>query len=1145
MISRYFLGVLYGLFLILVLTPFQSSHARQDTNVQCQTGMCDEETNGGGGGGGGGGSPLTVHLKNDALDRELAPWSCSLETARISLTNYLESIEGTPDSLNLEPLTTSEVGDTIETAAYLESKSELQTPWSGQIKSFHFVYKQYAEIPGVDPIIVDQSHISFLVKCDTVTGDTRLTSLRGKYFGSMALRGEYIIKFDSGFNRLAAFALAVSQLESCESVIDTPRFFAIPGTTRLVEALELITTTDGEICGSPPIPYGRSIVVTAQQNIYIYDDTSGLGSDITGQVSAYVMGGGPFTGDEGNLVEVPLAELEVEAYNGSTCFEDTTGINGDYSISSATGSLSCIYRLPREYQTNSCGLPRGNMIQIKDALGSILNESISCSSGSTIDYTFNAPGSDRERYTPQTNVYYHTEKAHKWLFDLLSPADQTTLNSQTVKAYVNTDDGDCQAEHQFGARTMHFSQQGAKCYNMAFDSPIYHEYGHFVDNIFGQVERSNNVELAMSEGWGDVFSSYMTENPYIGYGMYKDSQTDGYVLRNLYDPVKWIDPACLNTVNPGSVCGPSNNEDCECNPDEDAAAQACTDLSTTEEILECRRYHYGQVWASMIFKLRERIAGENAGDPDYVNRLVVSALTADVQSIEDGLSKILNSDIPSSRIIGTEPPHLCTVQGVAREYGFNLELIPELDNFDDCFLKTYPEDSTPGNHSMFNSLMRDSEDNFYVSGYSNNDLTTRQYYHKKIDEFGNVLGSWSTSVYPSVFTGYDDRGKAAIEVGGEYYVLGRAGSVYNNPGANFWLGKVNKNNGSLNAEYGPFGTPPSGGVDGPLLPQWLDMAQSIQPIDGGTNGYVIAGLTQTQTSGNQNCTPPIDPNYQGSTPWPGEPGGPPAIPCADAFIGYLDSNLNPEFTSTTGLYTFSSASGYSDVFHEARQISSGELLIAGMVKNSSRDAVLLKVGARQPLSSATWYTNFSTDDQVFRDFIEVKYSGSPDGFLVVGYTQGADKNEALLIRRLSNDFTPGWEGIYDTPSSINREKATSVRQYADESGFLVAGISSSALGGETGKTVLMKLDNNGNQIWCKKYPHFYTDIQGPNLALTSDGTGFLITGQYYEEDIGLSAAVMRITLDGDAPTTIKSCGYDTPPAARNNPRQPGRMTRGF
>ena len=1113
--------------LLLVIFPLLifTKNAYAALPPMCVEDPFGEGCGGIGGGGGGGGSPLTIKLKNDALDRELAPWSCTIDTARNALRDYLESIEGTAESLNLEPLTTSDIGSTIDTASFLELQSELQTPWSDQVKSFHYVYKQLADIAGEDPVIVNQSHVSFLVKCDATTGDTRLTSLRGKYFGSQGLRSEFITKFNpSGFSRNDAINLGLAQLESCESTIGAPYFFALPGQTRLVEAVELTTTTDGEICGSPPIPVGRRIIVTATEGVFIFDDTSGVGPDITGEVKGYVMLSGPYTGNEFALYEAPLAELDVEAYNGSNCFEDLTDATGDYIITDPTGSLSCNFRLPREYQTSSCGLPRGEIIQLKDDLGSILSDSLACSAGDNVDYTFNAPGSDRERYTPQTNVYYHTLKAKKWLSDLLSPGDIITLNSQTVKAYVNTNDGDCHAEHQFGARTMHFSEQGAKCYNMAFDSPIYHEYGHFVDNIFGQVERSNNVEMAMSEGWGDIFSSYIRGDGYIASGMYKDFQNDGFYLRNLHDPIKWFDPACLGEVAPGSICGVDNNEPCDCNPD--AAAQDCSDLGTAEEILECRRYHYGQVWASMIFKLRDRIAGENAGDPDYVNRLMISALTSDVQTIEDGLSKIINSDIPSSRTLLTEPPHLCTFQGVARDYGFNLELIPELENFDDCFLKTYhpgsPEDEIL---SMFNTLVRASDGNFYVSGFARPGVNYSDYFQVKINEQGERISGFDNNLLVNPYPGYNHRGKAALDIGSKYFVVGLAGSPDNLPGGSIYTAEINNTSGNIIGSANIYGTVP----DDPLAPQVLDMAQSLQPINGGAGGYIISGITQTYADGPQeNCMP---------DGWPGFNG------CGDAFIGYLDSSLNPE--SGPKPFNMQVLGGiHSDIFHDAKQITSGthagDLIIAGsLVTGSSRDGVLLRIGVRGALNDDNSYYTGVPGDEIYRDVAEVMNGGNQEGFIAVGFTQEANKNEALLVTRIDEDLTtPAWSYVYDTPSvPINEEKATSIMQFADQSGFLVAGTSSS-------NVVLMKLDNDGNTLWCKKYLNFENDIQGPNLALTSDGTGFLIAGQHPDAETGVrSAAVMRITLDGDAPTKIVSCNYNPVPPGAAAPRQSGRMGR--
>ena len=1151
---------LFLCFTVLSLSVFIENSFAANTPT-CAAGPIGDECGFGGHGGGGGGSPLTVLLKNDLLDRELAPWSCSLNTARNALVSYLETIEDTSESLNVEHLSSTDPGETIATASVLELQVELPGPWSNIVKSFGFIYKQLAET-NEEPVQVDQSHVFFLVKCDTQTGDTRLTSLRGKYFGSLGLRSEYVIKFEpSGFSRADAEALAYAQLESCESAVDSVRYFALPGSTRLIEALELITTTNGEACGNPPIASGRTIVVTAEQDLYIYDSTSGL--DITGKVEANVSSG-PYTGNPSSLDTVSLSGITSKAVyepNDSYCYTAETGASGEgaefYRMSnpsSPTGSLTCSTTLPQINNTQAAcfGLPDDTYVQVEDKLttssypGLIITHG-ACQPGDQVDYLFNPISltePERERQTAITNVFYYVKKARDWAIS--RGLEASVLDALPLKANVNVvvvdEDGDpstpnCDpAEYEPGSKTMNFARKGTSldCYNMAFDSPIYHEYGHHLDNLYGPIDQKDNIERAMSEGWGDLLSGIMTGSGWIGFGMYQDPATHGYFLRSISDDALWFPPQCLIAQHPGSICGVGNNEPCDCSP---AVACDSAGSGTEQEILTCRRYLYGDVWASIAFELWMRLKSENGGDGQAVEELILSTLMTSSPTIADALSLILQIDTPVSRTALTASPHLCTIQSVANKFGFDLVLIdehvPEFSTFDGCYLKTYSPTSNPNDKSMFNSLIRDDQDNFYASGYYQPEGHFRRYFQKKIDADGAVVSDWQVQTIKQTFPGLHDRAKATLDLGNKYLVSAYVGSPTNLPGGNMWMAEIDKTHGSLSKEIGPFGSEPNYDEN---YPQVQDGIQSIQPLSDGT--FIITGLTQTfqeteTVGGPANCTPEEPEGYEG-------PPYPSFTPCGDAFVGFLDTNADPEVGPAPDYKPFDIqvvGGDFSDIFHEAKEISNGDVIVAGsLVGATRREAVLIRTdvgttgnrSAPDPAGDA--FIKSETDNTIFRDFIEVKYAGAPSGFLAVGFTEDSDENQKILVTRInaSLDNPPVWENTYQNQTSNYLHTATSVRQYVDESGFLIAGT-------HNYNVVLLKVDNSGNQVWCKKYTYFRTDEQGPNLEPTADGTGFLIAGQYKEPSFPYSktAAVMRITLDGDAPTRIQSCNYGAgPPAPR-------------
>ncbi len=79
-----------------------------------------------------------------------------------------------------------------------------------------------------------------------------------------------------------------------------------------------------------------------------------------------------------------------------------------------------------------------------------------------------------------------------------------------IKTNINRD---CNAYYTPWSPSLNFFSGSQRCANTAFDSVVYHEYGHFVDDMLGGI-----VNGGLSEGWGDILSMYITGTPEIGRG---------------------------------------------------------------------------------------------------------------------------------------------------------------------------------------------------------------------------------------------------------------------------------------------------------------------------------------------------------------------------------------------------------------------------------------------------------------------------------------------------------------------------------------------------------------------------------------------------------------------------------------------------
>ncbi len=79
-----------------------------------------------------------------------------------------------------------------------------------------------------------------------------------------------------------------------------------------------------------------------------------------------------------------------------------------------------------------------------------------------------------------------------------------------VTANVNVADS-CNAYYSPQERQLSFFRSGGGCNNTAESSIVAHEYGHFVNDMFGGI-----ADGGLSEGWGDLISCFSRGDPTIG-----------------------------------------------------------------------------------------------------------------------------------------------------------------------------------------------------------------------------------------------------------------------------------------------------------------------------------------------------------------------------------------------------------------------------------------------------------------------------------------------------------------------------------------------------------------------------------------------------------------------------------------------------
>lgn len=246
--------------------------------------------------------------------------------------------------------------------------------------------------------------------------------------------------------------------------------------------------------------------------------SGGSGSDIIGQIQGRGVRFNPAITTE-NLDYLNLANIKVE-YGYNTVYSDSMGA----------------FILPINVSVNPLIQLLGRWARIFNWRGSTVFYNNYLTPG-YINYITLNPTDHDEFKTAQINAYYHTDFIHDWVQNLFSsalpPNGLPALDTQ-LPVNVNKDlhgdpaEQDCRkrvwAETELYGLTgfpsaLSFSRSDRTCINMAYDTVIYHEYAHFIQDQIGMTFfLFFNGGPAIFEGWADAVATFATKQPLIGEG---------------------------------------------------------------------------------------------------------------------------------------------------------------------------------------------------------------------------------------------------------------------------------------------------------------------------------------------------------------------------------------------------------------------------------------------------------------------------------------------------------------------------------------------------------------------------------------------------------------------------------------------------
>lgn len=303
------------------------------------------------------------------------------------------------------------------------------------------------------------------------------------------------------------------------------------------------------------------------------------------------------------MVEVPLPNLNITV-DGKTYTTDSQGkINANVAKETqVTVTLS------------------GKWVNIIDRSGKTLKVTATLKPGEEAKLVFNAGSTMNEEMTAQVNTYFLVNQLHDWL--RANGITDARLD-KSIPSVVNIDD-ECNAYYTPGRPSLNFFRSSANCVNSAYDTVVSHEYGHFVDDMLGGI-----VDGGLSEGWGDILSMYILNNPIIGEGFLKKPRGGVDYIRHGENTRKY---------------------------------------NQYDEV-----HDLGEVWGGFGWKLRKMLMASLGEAGDAVARsIVLPTLFAKAANIPAAMAQVLLNDVDKDGFI----PHEKEIRAAAKIHGVDLPQNP-------------------------------------------------------------------------------------------------------------------------------------------------------------------------------------------------------------------------------------------------------------------------------------------------------------------------------------------------------------------------------------------------------------------------------------------------------------------------------------
>ncbi len=240
------------------------------------------------------------------------------------------------------------------------------------------------------------------------------------------------------------------------------------------------------------LPVARAVVVDAHTGAAIDDWSLVHAMDVSGTVSGLGQGGLLPDGLSGE-VTLPLQDVRITSPGNPTVYTD---INGNFNIPGATGN------------TQVTATFNGLFSDVEDNSGSNISVTQTASPSSPANILMNPGASENE--VAEVNIHHHVNIMRDWIKSV-DPSDDTFDFQVDSNANIGLN---CNAF--YNGISINFYVEGGGCQNTGFSTVVYHENGHWANDLYGSFNGSDGF----GEGGADVWAMFISDNPIVGDGFF-------------------------------------------------------------------------------------------------------------------------------------------------------------------------------------------------------------------------------------------------------------------------------------------------------------------------------------------------------------------------------------------------------------------------------------------------------------------------------------------------------------------------------------------------------------------------------------------------------------------------------------------------